>query len=200
MRAWPDVHDASRVIDSSHEQQSGPDRDSLLRIEVFGPAERIGATQPRGEAPSEPASEPGQAPPQLDSGSPPVQPAEPHHEESLTALETEMIRREADVMRRERALSGAEGLVEAGTADVERRERKLMQMESTIQERMRELDEREERVERREIELEGAFSLREDRIEARESELAELDDRLRRKEEDLARYVGQLQAQLTQRS
>ena len=45
-------------------------------------------------------------------------------------------------------------------------------MESTIHERMRELEEREERVERREIELEGAFTLREDRIEARAAELA----------------------------
>ena len=61
------------------------------------------------------------------------------------------------------------------------------------------LDEREVTIERREIELEAAFGLREDRVEARESELAELDERLRRKEDDLARYVGQVQAQLAQR-
>ena len=54
-------------------------------------------------------------------------------------------------------------------------------------------------IERREIELEAAFGLREDRVEARETALAELDERLRRKEDDLARYVGQVQAQLAQR-
>ena len=45
----------------------------------------------------------------------------------------------------------------------------------------------------------AAFGLGEDRVEARESELAELDERLRRKEDDLARYVGQVQAQLSLR-
>lgn len=72
-------------------------------------------------------------------------------------------------------------------------------MESSVQERLGELDEREVTIERREIELEAAFGLREDRIEARESALAELDERMRRKEDDLARYVGQVQAQFTQR-
>ncbi len=199
MRARLGAHDASYVADYSQEHASGSDRDSLLRIEVFGPSERVAPSALRADAPAEPASASNYAhPTQLEATSPP--PAEPPREEMLTALETELTRREADVIRRERALGGAEGLVEAGTVDVERRERKLAQMESTIQERMRELEEREERVERREIELEGAFTLREDRIEAREAELAELDERLRRKEEDLGRYVGQLQAQLTQRS
>jgi len=161
-----------------------------LRIEVFGPTERVAASHSRAEATPEPASLA-----QFDA----AQPVAARSGQPSGAQETEMIKREADVLRRERALSGAEGLVEAGTADVERRERKLAQMEQTIQERMRELDEREELVERREIELEGAFSLREDRVEARETELAEIDERLRRREEDLARYVGQLQAQLSQR-
>jgi hypothetical protein len=84
-------------------------------------------------------------------------------------------------------------------ADVKRRERKLRELETTLGERLRDLDEREVEVDRREIELEAAFGLREDRIETRETELAELDVRLRRKEEDLARYVGQVQAQLAQR-
>ena len=203
MRARLGAHDAPHVADSSQEHASGPDRESLLRIEVFGPSERVAPSVARADVPAEPASASNHAHPtnQLEAASPPhAQPAEPPGEDVLTALETELIRREADVIRRERTLGGAEGLVEAGTADVERRERKLAQMESTIQEQMRELEEREERVERREIELEGAFTLREDRVEAREAELAELDERLRRKEADLGRYVGQLQAQLTQRS
>ena len=197
MGVAPPAHDATHVIEPSHEQPAAPDRDSLLRIEVFGPSERVAPTQRLAEAAPETPFEPSPselAPPEAAPLAPPP-PSVPR----LTPTETEMFRREADVIRRERALSGAEGLVDAGTADVERRERKLAQMESTIHERMRELEEREERVERREIELEGAFTLREDRIEARAAELVELDERLSRKEEDLARYVGQLQAQLVQR-
>jgi hypothetical protein len=157
-----------------------------LSIEIYGPSEATPSAHPRAVARQEPSAPPEPAEP------------EPAARPELPPPDADFNRREADLVRRERALSGSEGLLDAGVADIERRERKVAQMESTFKERMRELDEREERVERREIELEGAFTLREDRVEARETELAELADRLRRKEEDLARYVGQLQAQLTQ--
>ena len=124
----------------------------------------------------------------------------PPEPERASARDDDLSVREADLLRRERALNGSEGLLDAGVADVERRERKLAQMESALHERLRDLDERELTIERREIELEAAFGLREDRVEARESELAGLDERLRRKEDDLARYVGQVQAQFAQRS
>ena len=203
-----DTHDARGVIESSHEQPDGPDRDSLLRIEIYGPAETK-ASRPSHE-PAAP-TQGFQAPPPLRTRPQLVQPPAESEDESddrpepterdqaISAHEEDIARREADLVRREEALSGSEGLVEAGTADVERRERKLKQMEHTIHERMQELDDRELEVERREAELEGAFGLREDRVEIREAELAELEERLRRKEEDLARYIGQVQAQLAQR-
>ncbi|HEU0303843.1 MAG TPA: hypothetical protein VFR32_04610 [Gaiellaceae bacterium] len=161
--------------DPSHDQPRDPDRDSLLRIEIFGPSETTRA--PASPQPGPPAGLP-------------LLPSEHEHD---------LARREAELVRRERALSGSEGLVDATAADVERRERKLAHMEAAMHERLRELDERETLLEKREMELEGAFGLREDRIETREAELAGLDERLRRKEEDLARYVGQVQAQLLQR-
>jgi len=150
----------------------------LVRIEIHGPREATASTsQPTPVARQEPAGAPA----------PVERPGDDHS------------RREADLIRRERALTGSEGLLDAGVAEVERREKKLAEMESALQERLGDLDGREVTIERREIELETTFGIREDRIEARESELAELDERLRRKEDDLARYVGQVQAQLAQR-
>lgn len=199
-----DTHDGRSVIDSPHEQPSGPDRDSLLRIEIYGPADTKasrpsydsgGPSQERPGPPRRPQLVKPPAPASTSDGGPELS----GREQAVSTQESDLARREAELARREQALTGSEGLVEAGTADIERRERKLKQMEQTIQERMRELDERELEVERREAELEGAFGLREDRVETREAELADLDERLRRKEEDLARYIGQVQAQLAQR-
>ena len=199
MKRGARTHDARGVINPDGPQQSAVDRDSLLRIEIYGPAEPAMASAMSPTPPALPASEPAPAP--QAAPAPPV--VDEHvltrREEAVVVEESEMIRREAALIRREQALTGSDGLVEAGTTDVERRERKMAHMESTIHERMVELDERESLVERREIELEGAFGLREDRIEFRETELADLEQRLRRKEEDLARYVSQVQAQFARR-
>ena len=118
----------------------------------------------------------------------------------IAAQEAEAAGRDAALARREQSLAGSEGLLEAERADLERRERRLAQMESTLQARTQDLDERELEVERRESELEAAFSLREDRTEQREAELAELEARLERKEQDMARYVGQIQAEFARRA
>lgn len=159
----------------SHERQGRHEPGPLLRIEIYGPP---GVSTSIGSASPSPVSRP-----------------------APTAFEPadDVARREAEVTRREQALDGSEGLLDAGVADVKRRERKLRDMETALQQRLRDLDEREVEVDRREIELESAFGLREDRIETREAQLAELGDRLQRKEEDLARYVGQVQAQFSQR-
>jgi len=188
--------------------QASPDDEPVLRVEFYGNA------GPRGARPDTEAAVPVHA-----RGDATVTPPESgrlastvgtepdireqvlaKREGMIAAQEAEAMSRASELARREQALAGSEGLIEAESADVERRERRLAQMESTLQARTQELDDRELTVERREAELEAAFSMREDRVEAREAELAELQTRLERKEQDLSRYVTQVQAEFARRS
>ena len=53
MHQTGDAHDGRSVIDSSQEQPSGSDRDSLLRIEIYGPAD-VNTSRPQHEPPAPP--------------------------------------------------------------------------------------------------------------------------------------------------
>ncbi len=101
-----------------------------------------------------------------------------------------------EVAEREAELDRAQELADGERARLERRKGQLAEMEKELQERRRELDERDAALEVREAEREVAFELREDRVEQQERELAALDERLRRKESELAAYVAQVQQHL----
>jgi hypothetical protein len=69
-------------------------------------------------------------------------------------------------------------------------------MESQVTARLKELEEREAQVDIREATLEADHEIRDDKLERREKLVADLENKLGRKEADLAAYVGQLQAKV----
>ena len=64
---------------------------------------------------------------------------------------------------------------------------------------MRELDEREAEIEGRWARLEADFELRDVKLEERERQIADLQQRLAKKETDLSQYVGQVQSEMDRR-
>jgi hypothetical protein len=77
--------------------------------------------------------------------------------------------------------------------------KRAAEAEAALLERAQDLEQREAELDVREAEREADFELREDRLEHRENDLAQLEERLRRKERELAGYVGQLQDELVRR-
>jgi hypothetical protein len=77
--------------------------------------------------------------------------------------------------------------------------KRAAEADAALLERVQDLEQREAELDVREAEREADFELREDRLEHRENDLAQLEERLRRKERELAGYVGQLQDELVRR-
>jgi hypothetical protein len=154
------------------------DQPTVLRIEIALVGDPAGApTVVRADLDSTPAAEPVTAAPEPEPE--PVPQATPEPQEDFSA---------------------AEALVKSRKVALDRREKRVRSLEEALRERMGELEDREARLDERHAKLESAFELREDRIEERENELADLDQRLQRKEAELAVYVGQLQGELLARS
>ena len=84
-------------------------------------------------------------------------------------------------------------------ARVGKREKRLAETEGSLRDRTRELDEREEVLDQREARYETDFEIRLDKLEAREQAVAELEEKLGVKEDQLATYVAQAQGALQRR-
>jgi len=108
-------------------------------------------------------------------------------------------KREKEVADRESALGEEADLASTARERVEKREKRLGQTEANLRERVRELDDREEELERREARYETDYEIRLDKLEAREKALAELEEKLGTKENQLAAYVAQAQGALQRR-
>jgi hypothetical protein len=104
---------------------------------------------------------------------------------------------------RESAIVLEETVVAEADREIDGWRRRLKAREQTLAEQARELDrlerELEDRIaaftEREAIAL-VQLDLKEEEIESREAAVSDLEQRLQRKEEDLNRYVGQLQSRL----
>ena len=143
---------------------------------------------------------------------PEVAPAEPVAAPAPTAPTPEMIAERARLAEREAELQARAG-------ELEDRERELEQVEATASEKIRmahrakrvvdaetelddrsaDLEHREAALDAREAEFEADVLLREDRIERWRAELGDLEIRLDRKEEELQRYVGELQGAMSRK-
>lgn len=76
---------------------------------------------------------------------------------------------------------------------LERRNNRLDAFEQELRKRALDLDVREAELEEKEARFEADVFLREDALESRERAVAELEDRLGRKETDLGSYVARVQ-------
>jgi hypothetical protein len=76
---------------------------------------------------------------------------------------------------------------------LERRSNRLDAFEQELRRRALDLDVREAELEEKEARFEADVFLREDALESRERAVAELEDRLGRKETDLGSYVARVQ-------
>ncbi len=139
-------------------------------------------------------------------------PAKPAADPAPTGPTPDMIAERARLAEREAELQGR-------AKELEERERDLEQVEATASEKIRiahrakrvadaegELDDRssdlelrEAALDAREAEFEADVLLREDRIERWRAELGDLEVRLDRKEEELQRYVGELQGAMSRK-
>jgi len=141
---------------------------------------------------------------------PEAAPAEPAAAPAPTGPTPDMIAERARLAEREAEL-------QARTKELEDREHELEQVEVTASEKIRlahrakrvadaegelddrssDLEHREAALDAREAEFEADVLLREDRIERWRAELGDLEVRLDRKEEELQRYVGELQGAMS---
>jgi len=76
---------------------------------------------------------------------------------------------------------------------LERRNRKLDTLEQELRHRAGDLDVREAELEQREAEFEAEAFIRSEALQEREDRLAELDQRLDRREHELGSYVARVQ-------
>jgi Skp family chaperone for outer membrane proteins len=76
---------------------------------------------------------------------------------------------------------------------LERRNKRLDALEQELKRRAADLDAREAELEQREAELEAEVFIRWEALEEREQRLAELDERLGRREHELSSYVARVQ-------
>jgi hypothetical protein len=129
--------------------------------------------------------------------------AELTERERLAAYRRDRLRSEQKLLaERERELVDAEGdLLSAETATqatrwIEHRERRVNDNETIIQERLEDITRRERELEAREVRTNVDLQVRQDELDRREGELAELGEKLARKERELRVYVAQIQGGL----
>ncbi len=111
----------------------------------------------------------------------------------IAARETRLAEEQAELEQRARRLTEREA--ELGNSDdLTASERiRLAQRRQHLELSEHELDQREHELLTREAEFEADVLLREERVERWRSELTALEERLERRERDLAEYVDQLQ-------
>jgi DNA repair exonuclease SbcCD ATPase subunit len=129
--------------------------------------------------------------------------AELTERERLAAYRRERLRSEQKLLaEREREIVESEGdLLSAETATqatrwIEHREKRLNDNETLIQERIEDVGRREKELESREVRINVDLQVRQDELDRRERELAELEEKLARKERELRVYVAQIQGGL----
>jgi hypothetical protein len=79
---------------------------------------------------------------------------------------------------------------------IEHREKRVNDNEALIQERIEDVTRREKELEAREVRTHVDLQVRQDELDRRERELAELEEKLARKERELRVYVAQIQGGL----
>ena len=129
--------------------------------------------------------------------------AELGERERLAAYRRDRLRSEQKLLaEREREIVDAEGdLLSAETATqatrwIEHREKRVNDNEALIQERIEDVARREKELEAREVRTNVDLQVRQDELDRRERELADLDEKLARKERELRVYVAQIQGGL----
>jgi len=178
-----------------------PAQPLVLRVEISAEqAQRLGPLLAPDAAPAQPAAAPAPTGPTPD----------------MIVERSRLAEREAALQAR---LAEREAEVQARASELEARERELEQVEATASEKIRlahrakrvadaegELDDRSADLEHREAardareaEFEADVVIREDRIERWRAELGELEVRLDRKEDELQRYVGELQGAMSRK-
>ena len=90
----------------------------------------------------------------------------------------------------------SERLAESQQKRIERQEQRLAKTEEGLVGRVKEIDERDNELLEREARLEADYEIRLEKLEQREAAAIALEERLAKKEAELADYVGQLQAKL----
>jgi chromosome segregation ATPase len=118
---------------------------------------------------------------------------------SREALRQQLEARERELDEREAAFAEENELSKTALARIDKREKRIADTEATLRDRTRELDEREDEVEQREARYETDFDIRLEKLEAREQAVAELEEKLGAKENQLANYVAQAQGALQRR-
>jgi chromosome segregation ATPase len=112
---------------------------------------------------------------------------------AIAAKEERLEREQADLEERARRLSEREAELGASDELTASERIRLAQRRQSLEVSEQDLETREHELFTREAEFEADVLLREERIERWRSELTELEDRLERRERDLAGYVDQLQ-------
>lgn len=178
-----------------------PSQPLVLRVEISADqAQAFGPLLAPHAAPAQPEAVPAPTGPTPD----------------MIAERTRLAEREADLQAR---LAEREAELQARANELEERERELEQVEATASEKIRlahrakrvadaegelddrsaDLEHREAALDAREAEFEADVLLREDRIERWRAELGDLELRLDRKEDELQRYVGELQGAMSRK-
>jgi chromosome segregation ATPase len=119
-----------------------------------------------------------------------------HELDSLAAVLAE---RQAELEERTRALDEDDEQVQSQRRHIKRQEERLTQIEDDLAERLKELQAREDELEEAAARREFDFNLREDRLDEDERRVAELEERLERRQADLAAYVARMQQEFAGR-
>ena len=117
--------------------------------------------------------------------------------EELTRRRRELEELAPALEQREAAVERIEAFADMERIRVERERERILRLEGELGARIEDLTSRERAVEEREVHLLADSELREDQFERREEAAAGREERLQRRELDLASYVSELQGALT---
>jgi DNA repair exonuclease SbcCD ATPase subunit len=171
-------------------QKANPSQPLVLRVEIS--ADQAHALAPLLEPEAAPAEPTAAAAP---SGPTPEMIAE---RARLAERESELHARARELEERERELEQDEATA-SEKIRLAHRAKRVADAEGELDDRSSDLEHREAALDAREAEFEADVLLREDRIERWRAELGELEIRLDRKEEELQRYVGELQGAMSRK-
>jgi len=177
-------------------EKAKPSQPLVLRVEISADqAQMLGPLLAREHAPAEPLApaEPVAAP--APAGPTPQMIAE---RARLAEREAELHTRAKELEDRERELDQVEATA-SEKIRMAHRAKRVVDAETELDDRSADLEHREAALDAREAEFEADVLLREDRIERWRAELGDLEIRLDRKEEELQRYVGELQGAMSRK-
>ncbi|GEM_PF-2012744 len=167
-----------------------PSQPLVLRVEISADqAHALGPLLAPEAAPAEPAAAPAPTGPTPD----------------MIAERARLAEREAELQARAKELEDREHELEqvevtaSEKIRLAHRAKRVADAEGELDDRGADLEHREAALDAREAEFEADVLLREDRIERWRAELGDLEVRLDRKEEELQRYVGELQGAMSRK-